>query len=160
MIHYNIFSPYSSSRESLFFWRAHVTPCFELSALSFRLEAFLNLAKIMIGCLAKAAALVLLFLVLLLPCVVRADVSVSIKLDRKEATLADSVQMVVSVSGSRSSDLQPMVRGLEAFNVTQGGTASRLEIINGKANAGVDYTYFIQPKKSGEFQILQFLPII
>jgi hypothetical protein len=154
MIHYNIFSPYSSSREGLFFWRAHATPsCFELSALSFRLEAFLNLAKTAIGCSAKAAALVLLFLVLLFPCVACADVSVSIKLDRKEATLADSVQMVVSVSGSRSSDLQPMVRGLEAFNVTQGGTASRLEIINGKVNAGVDYTYFIQPKKPGEFQI-------
>ena len=121
--------------------------------MRFHVSAFLNLAKTAIGCSAKAAALVLLFLVLLFPGVARADVSVSIKLDRKEATLVDSVQMVVSVSGSRSSDLQPMVRGLEAFNVTQGGTASRLEIINGKVNAGVDYTYFIQPKKLGNFEI-------
>jgi hypothetical protein len=154
MIYYNIFSRYSSSREAAFFWRPHASPsCFELLALSFQLEAFLDLAKTAMARSAKATALVPLFLVLLFPCVARADVSVSIKLDRKEATLPDSVQMVVSVSGSRSSDLQPMVRGLEAFNVTQGGTASRLEIINGKVNAGVDYTYFIQPKKAGKFQI-------
>jgi len=154
MIHYNIFSRYSSKREAAFFWRPHASPsCFKLLAFSFQLEAFLNLGKIAMARSAKAAGLVLLFLVLLFPCVVWADVSVSIKLDRKEATLMDSVQMVVSVSGSRSSDLQPMVRGLEAFNVTQGGTASRLEIINGKVNAGVDYTYFIQPKKAGKFQI-------
>jgi len=122
-------------------------------ALSFQLEAFLDLARTAMARSPKVAALVLLFLVLLFPCVALADVSVSIQLDRKEATLVDSVRMVVSVSGTRSSDLQPMVRGLDSFNVTQGGTASRLEITKGKVNAGVDYTYFIQPKKAGQFQI-------
>jgi hypothetical protein len=154
MIHYHIFSRHSSSRKSAVFRRTHASPsCCEPSALRFHVPAFLNPGKIAIGCFAKAAALVLLFLVVFSPGVACADMSVSIKLDRKEATLADSVQMVVSVSGSRSSDLQPVVRGLEAFNITQGGTSSRLEIINGKVSAGVDYTYFIQPKKAGKFQV-------
>ena len=82
-----------------------------------------------------------------------AKVSVSLRLDRSEATLADSIRMVVSVSGTRDSDLEPTLQGLEPFTVTVGGTSSRLEIINGQVNAGVDYTYFLQPKKTGSFQI-------
>ncbi len=92
-------------------------------------------------------------LLILLPCLARADVSVTIKLERKEATLVDSMKLVVSVSGTRNTDSDPIINGLEGFNVTQGGTSSRVEIINGKVNAGVDYTYFIQPKKTGKFQI-------
>jgi len=78
---------------------------------------------------------------------------VTLKLDRPEATLLDSITMVVSVSGTRKSDTQPTIKGLEAFNVRTGGTSSRIEIINGKVNAGVDYTYALQPKKTGTFTI-------
>ncbi len=77
----------------------------------------------------------------------------TLKLDRPEATLLDSITMVVSVSGTRKSDTQPTIKGLEAFNVRTGGTSSRIEIINGKVNAGVDYTYALQPKKTGTFTI-------
>jgi hypothetical protein len=87
------------------------------------------------------------------PCLASGDVSVTLKLDRQEATLLDSITMVVSVSGTRKSDTQPTLKGLEAFNVRTGGTSSRLEIINGKVNAGVDYTYALQPKKTGTFTI-------
>ena len=87
------------------------------------------------------------------PCLASGDVSVTLKLDRPEATLLDSITMVVSVSGTRKSDTQPTLKGLEAFNVRTGGTSSRLEIINGKVNAGVDYTYALQPKKTGTFTI-------
>ncbi|MBE9582452.1 MAG: protein BatD [Proteobacteria bacterium] len=75
------------------------------------------------------------------------------KLDRSEATLVDSVRMVVSLSGTRSSDSEPVVHGLEDFTVSQGGRSSRVEIINGKVNAGIDYAYFIQPRKTGTFNI-------
>ncbi len=89
----------------------------------------------------------------LVPGLACAKVSVSLRLDRSEATLADSIRMVVSVSGTRDSDLQPTLTGLEPFTVTVGGTSSRLEIVNGQVNAGVDYTYFLQAKETGSFQI-------
>ncbi len=82
-----------------------------------------------------------------------ADVGITLQLDRLEATLVDSVRMEVHVSGSRSSDAVPRIQGLEDFIVTKGGTASRVEIINGQVNAGLTYTYFIQPQKTGTFAI-------
>jgi len=82
-----------------------------------------------------------------------AEVSVALRLDRHEATTADSIRMVVSISGTRSSDLEPRVAGIEAFSLSSGGTSSRIQIINGKVDAGVDYTYFIRPKRTGSFQI-------
>jgi len=97
--------------------------------------------------------IILLFIFLYFPCLASGDVSVTLKLDRPEATLLDSITMVVSVSGTRKSDTQPTLKGLEAFNVRTGGTSSRIEIINGKVNAGVDYTYALQPKKTGTFTI-------
>ena len=81
------------------------------------------------------------------------DVTVTLGLDRVEATLADTVRMEIRVSGSRKSDAPPVLQGLESFLVTNGGTSSRVEIINGKVTSGVDYIYFIQPKKTGTFKI-------
>lgn len=82
-----------------------------------------------------------------------AEVDVALRLDRVEASIVDTVRMEVSVSGSRSSDATPVIHGLEAFLVTKGGTSSRVEIINGKVNAGFTYTYFIQLRKTGTFEI-------
>jgi len=81
------------------------------------------------------------------------DVTVTLRLDRTEASLSDTIRMEIRVSGSRKSDQQPDLNGLKSFLVTNGGTASRVEIINGKINSGVDYTYFIQPQKAGKFKI-------
>jgi hypothetical protein len=97
--------------------------------------------------------LLALLFVVLVPGSVCAEVSVNLRLDRAEAVLADSVRMVVSVSGTRDSALVPTLKGLEHFTVTPGGTSSRLEIRNGQVNSGVDYTYFLQAKKTGSFQI-------
>lgn len=94
-----------------------------------------------------------LFLFLVAPRSASADVSVTLRLDRREATLVDTIRMVIKVSGTRSNNLEPIVKGLETFRVTQSGTSSRVEIINGKVNAGIDYTYFIQPKETGSFEI-------
>lgn len=101
----------------------------------------------------SALVLLALFLFIVVPFSAMAKVSVSLRLGRSEATMADSIKMVISISGTRSSDSKPILHGLENFNVTQGGTSSRLEIINGKINTGIDYTYFIQPKKAGNFKI-------
>ncbi len=82
-----------------------------------------------------------------------ADSGVTLRLDRDSASLLDTVRMEVNVSGSLSSSTQPVIHGLEDFSVTQKGTSSRVEIVNGKVNSGIAYTYYIQPKKIGTFQI-------
>ena len=103
----------------------------------------------------KKIACLLLFLSTLILTVqpVNAEVSVTLNLDRREATLADSIQLQVRVSGARRSDAPPVIEGLEPFYVTKGGNASRVQIINGRYNSGVDYTYYLQPKKKGVFQV-------
>ncbi len=92
-------------------------------------------------------------LIALIPSLSWAKISLSLKLDRSEILLVDSVLLIVSVGGSRDSDSTPDIRGFENFDVRSGGTSSRIEFINGKISSGVDYTYFIQPQKIGIFQI-------
>lgn len=82
-----------------------------------------------------------------------ARVSVTLSLDRTQTTTGDSVTLVVSVSGARSSDQEPTIKNLSHFYVSSGGTASRVQIINGQMEASVDYTYFLQPKRTGTFTI-------
>jgi hypothetical protein len=92
-------------------------------------------------------------LILLTVSVCGAEISVKLTLDRSETLLTDSVQMIVSVVGSRDSDSPPEFQGLENFEVSSGGTSSRVQFINGKVSSSVDYTYFILPRKPGTFQI-------
>ncbi|MBW2109093.1 MAG: protein BatD [Deltaproteobacteria bacterium] len=90
---------------------------------------------------------------LLVPSTGYAGISVSLTLDRAQATTADSVTLVVSVSGARKSDVEPAIKNLSNFYVSSGGTASRIQIINGRMDAAVDFTYFLQPKRTGAFTI-------
>jgi BatD DUF11 like domain len=97
--------------------------------------------------------LMFLFSVQTIPCFAHAEISVSLKLDRPQAALTDSVQLVVSVAGSRDSESEPVIQGLESFAVSPGGTSSRIEFINGRMSSGTEYTYYIQPRKVGSFTI-------
>ena len=99
----------------------------------------------------QTIATILLFI--LLPGVASGDISVSLKLDRSEATLVDSVRLTVGVYGTRNSAAKPILNALDDFTVTPSTTSSRLQIVNGQVDSGVDYTYFLQPKKTGTFQI-------
>jgi hypothetical protein len=92
-------------------------------------------------------------IIALIPSFSWARISLSLKLDRSEMLLTDSVQLIISVGGSRDSESTPDIQGLQNFDVRPGGTSSRIEFINGKISSGVDYTYFIQPQKIGIFQI-------
>ena len=94
----------------------------------------------------KRNSFVILTIILfsLIPALAAAEISVELKLDRSEMILNDSVQLVVSVSGSRDSGAEPDIQGLENFRVKPGGTSSRIEFINGKMSSGMEYTYFIQ----------------
>ena len=94
-----------------------------------------------------------IILINLIPALTAANISVSLKLDRSETLLTDSVQLIISVAGSRDSGSNPEIQGLEHFLVSTGGTSSRFEFINGKISSGMDYTYFIQPQKTGSFRI-------
>lgn len=82
-----------------------------------------------------------------------AEVSITLTLDRQEATPSDSIRMVVSVTGARQTDARPVIEGVDRFRVTQGGSSSRVEISNGTIRSGVDYTYFLTPLQPGSFQV-------
>jgi len=102
----------------------------------------------------KRLVLLLAFSVALMgPSNAHADVSVSLSLDRQEATPSDSIRMVVSVSGARECDVPPVIEGLDRFRVAQGGSSTRVEIRDGSIRSGVDYTYYITPSQPGRFQI-------
>ena len=100
-----------------------------------------------------AAGLAFILLSIWYPTLSAANVDVTLRLDRGEATLVDTIRMEVGVSGTRNGDAEPVLHGLEDFLVRRGGTSSRIEIINGKVSAGLTYTYFIQPQKTGTFEI-------
>ena len=81
------------------------------------------------------------------------DLSVTLRLDRQKASMADSVRLVVVVSGTREGDNEPRISGTEAFRVSKGRTSSRLQIVNGRVDASVEHTYFLEPKTTGEFTV-------
>ena len=82
-----------------------------------------------------------------------ADVSVALKLDRSVVTLADTVGMVISVTGTRQTSATPTIQGVELFHVTSGGTSRRVEVVNGQVNASLDYTFALQPRHTGAFKV-------
>jgi hypothetical protein len=90
---------------------------------------------------------------MLFSCPARGDVSVSMRVDRAKATITDDIHMVVSITGASESDSLPVFKGMEDFHIIQGGTSSRFEVINGQVNSGIDYSFFLQPKKTGTFEI-------
>ena len=81
-------------------------------------------------------------------------VSLTATVDKTEATLEDSIQLTLSVEGARSGGKPILPRELKSnFQVQSRGSSSRVQIINGKINAGIDYNYLLYPKKTGTFTI-------
>ncbi len=83
---------------------------------------------------------------------VYADIAVELTLDRSSASLSDTVVLKVKVAGKRKSG-PPEIKGLSAFDVVNGGSSSRLEIINGSMSSNVEYTFYLTPLKPGDFVI-------
>ncbi len=81
-----------------------------------------------------------------------ADIAVSLKLNRYEASITDAIKMTVSISGSRDADA-PLIKGIENFVAQNAGRSSRVQIVNGRVNSSLDFTYFLQPKRAGIFDI-------
>lgn len=83
----------------------------------------------------------------------RCEVSLTLSLDRGEATLADSLVLSVSISGAHGESARPTIQGLEEFLVRPAGTSTRVEIVNGRYSAGTDFSFLLQPKRAGSFRI-------
>jgi len=81
------------------------------------------------------------------------DFSVTLRLDRREATISDTVQAVVVVTGTREGNIEPRLLGTEGFRVSKGHTSSRLQIVNGKVDASAEHTFFLVPERTGTFTI-------
>jgi hypothetical protein len=100
-----------------------------------------------------AAILSAAFFLALISSASHGAVSVNLRLDRSEATLSDTVAMIISVSGARENMDAPLVHGTENFDVSRGGTSSRLEIVNGVVNARMEFTYLLRPRETGTFEV-------
>jgi hypothetical protein len=96
--------------------------------------------------------IIILFLLLSIPAYAITDITVSLKLTRYEASITDSVKMTVTISGSREAD-SPQIMGLENFITQNAVKSSRIQIINGRVNSSLDFTYFLQPKRTGIFDL-------
>ncbi len=101
-----------------------------------------------------------LFIFLLVPFLIlggsgaaAAQISLSLVLDRDQISMAESVRVVVSLAGQREADSRPVIQGADDFAITPGGTSSRMEIINGQVNSRIEFSYFLQPKKTGSFTL-------
>ncbi|MDL1963628.1 MAG: BatD family protein [Deltaproteobacteria bacterium] len=79
-----------------------------------------------------------------------ADISIDLTLDRSSVVLTDTIVMKVTVTGKRKSSF-PEIEGLSSFNVVKGGTASRVEFVNGSMSSEVEYIFYLTPLKSGKF---------
>jgi len=80
-------------------------------------------------------------------------ITVKLILDRAEVAVSDSFRLTVSVEGTRKSDGEPVLQGMEDFSVTSAGRSSRVNVVNGEVSSGVDYSYVARPKKAGKYQI-------
>ncbi|MBW1833855.1 MAG: protein BatD [Deltaproteobacteria bacterium] len=81
-----------------------------------------------------------------------ADISIDLTLDQSSVVLTDTIVMKVTVTGKQKSSF-PEIGGLSSFNVVKGGTASRVEFVNGIMNSGVEYIFYLTPLKPGKFVI-------
>lgn len=94
-----------------------------------------------------------ILLLALFPLSGTAKTSVQLILDRPEAAFGDSVTLSLRVSGAGSLDDPPKIPGLQDFSVSQGGTSSRIEIINFTKSSYTEFIYFIQAGKPGTYTI-------
>ncbi len=69
-------------------------------------------------------------------------------MDRNVVTLEDQIVLTVSVSGGRGAG-NPKLPPLPDFQVSEAGTSSRTEIINGKFRSSREYNYVLVPRRTG-----------
>ena len=73
--------------------------------------------------------------------------------DKNAATLEDQIVLTVTLSGERSGAGSPVLPPLPEFNVAEGGSSRRVEIVNFRKSSSTQYTYYLLPKRTGTFTI-------
>ncbi|VBB47832.1 conserved exported hypothetical protein [uncultured Desulfatiglans sp.] len=81
------------------------------------------------------------------------EAALSIHLDRREATLNDTLKLTVHIAGAEDAPRPAEIPGLEDFVVTSGGTSSQIRMDHTGVLKSSEHVYFIQPKKTGRFSI-------
>jgi hypothetical protein len=82
--------------------------------------------------------------------VTAAAASLSISVDKDQATREDVINLTISVEGARG---EPVLPAMPAFEATRQGSSSRVQIINGQMSSSVDYSYLLYPKQEGVFTV-------
>jgi len=80
-----------------------------------------------------------------------ADITVTATLNRASMSVEETAEMVVTVNGSGSAELD--VAEVDGLEFTQRGHSRQLQFINGTASASLSITYLIQAMKPGSYVI-------
>ncbi len=99
----------------------------------------------------KGMMVIIIFFLLISITPALAEISVSLETDRTDATLSDTVTLVVRVQGKKGKP--PFIMGLDHFQVSNGGSSSRFEMVNGRISSEKKYIFYITPRKKGIFII-------
>ena len=96
---------------------------------------------------------VVIVLVVLAATVVRAEPSVSLRLDRQRIAVGDSAELIVTVAGEQNvpaPDTIPVPDGLE---VDYRGQSTSVSFVNGQMTASASHAYVITPTRAGVYRI-------
>ncbi len=104
--------------------------------------------------LAGPIAVVLLASLALLPAV-RAEITVSARVEPNPLPMGESGQLLVVVEGSQKAD-PPVIQGNEYLQIAYRGPSTQIAIVNGKMTATLTHIFQIQPNQMGKFRISPF----
>lgn len=101
-----------------------------------------------------ALHLIFIFFLLLYTSSIHAQQGVTLEafVDRPHVTLDDQVVLTVRVSGGNVFT-EPSIPNRGNFEVLSRGSASNVQMINGRLAVSKEFTYVLQPLKAGQFEI-------
>lgn len=101
----------------------------------------------------KLNKLLVLLCILVIPVIVQAaQVSLTVSVDKIEATVNDTIVLTISVEGTRSAP-RPVVPAVNGLNIQYSGSSSEVKIINSAMSSRVRHNYIIFPEKEGSFTV-------
>lgn len=84
-----------------------------------------------------------------------AGISVTATLNDNAISIDDETTIVVSVTGSSSSD-DPVIPRVNGLNIVKTGRSSQIQIINGAMSTSAEHIYTVVPEEEGEYTISAF----
>jgi hypothetical protein len=80
-----------------------------------------------------------------------AAAGLSARVDRSEAAVGDAIVLSLVLDGTEGAE--PQLPPLLDFDVQRGGQSVYQQIVNGRAQASITYTYVLYPKRVGSFTV-------